>query len=403
MLLRCAVAATLLWAPAAARATGEHEDSDSVLEGLVQLLLDVDEPAVELDLLRGLREGLEGRRDVLAPASWAKARVKLRSSESVDVREEATRLALLFGDEDAQKELRKTLLDGEAPPALRNRALRSLVDARVPGLGADLRGLLAATALRAPALRALATYADAETPAAILAIYASLPDAEKGDAISTLASRRSYASALLAAVAEGRVPVRDLSSVTARQLRAFGDAELDARLDALWGKVRTSSEERRQLIQQYEKLLTPDLLRSADLTSGRKTFRRVCGSCHKMFGDGGDVGPELTGSDRRKLLYVLENVLDPNAVVANAYRMVTVVTAQGRVVSGIVRESNEQRLLLQTTNERLTIPSDDVLSTEVSSMSIMPEGLLHDLTPEEVRDLVGYLASDQQVALPDDE
>lgn len=380
--------------------TGVTDESDPLLDGLIQLLAEVDEAAVQLDLLRGMREGLEGRRNVLPPDSWAKARAKLRSSESTEVREEAMLLAVRFGDASAVEELRRTLHDTGAATPRRLRALTALVGARVARLGSDLRALLADRALRGAALRSLAAYEDAETPAAILEVYSSLGDTEKSDAISTLASRRNYARSLLRAVEDGTVAARELSSVTARQLRAFEDAEIDAQLDGLWGRVRSSSEERRQLIARYEKLLTPEVPVSADLASGRRTFARVCGSCHKMYGVGGDVGPELTGSDRRKLLYILENVLDPNAVVADAYRMATVVTTRGRVISGILRESNEQRLVVQTTNEQLTIPAGDVLRSELSAMSIMPEGLFRDLTLEEVRDLVAYLATDRQVPLP---
>lgn len=375
------------------------EDPDPVLEGLVQLLLDVEEPEVQLDLLRGLREGLEGRRDVAAPGNWAKAYARLQSTDSPDVREETTLLALLFGEARAEKELRRTLLDPAAPVARRKRALAALVGAKVSGLPVDLRTLLEDPEMRGAALRALAAYDDVETPAAILAVYASLGDAEKADAVSTLASRLTYARALLDAVEGGQLPARDISSVTARQLRAFGDDELSARLQQLWGRVRASSEERKKLVASYKELLTPDVLASADLVNGQRAFQRSCGSCHKMYGIGGDVGPELTGSDRRKLHYVLENVLDPNAVVADAYRMATVVTADGRVVSGIVREKDEHRLMIQTTNERLTIPAGDVLHFELSTVSIMPEGLFRDLKLEEVRDIVAYLASSRQTSV----
>ena len=72
--------------------------------------------------------------------------------------------------------------------------------------------------------------------------------------------------------------------------------------------------------------------------AGRAVFNRACLSCHRMFGAGGDVGPELTGSDRANPDYILENVLDPSAAVNRDYTMSNVATTDGRLLSGIIRD-----------------------------------------------------------------
>ena len=132
-------------------------------------------------------------------------------------------LSLLFGGDQAVALLKAAATDPSAAADWRRSALEALVERRVPGLAPWLQQLLDDPALRGPALRALAAYDDPETPQAILRRYAALTEAERDDAVTTLASRPASALALLDAVAAGTVPRRDLSATTARQLQAFGD------------------------------------------------------------------------------------------------------------------------------------------------------------------------------------
>jgi putative heme-binding domain-containing protein len=114
------------------------------------------------------------------------------------------------------------------------------------------------------------------------------------------------------------------------------------------------------------------------------------------------VGPELTGSDRANPDYILENVLDPSAAVSRDYTLTSVATTDGRLVSGIIREQTPTSLVIQTANERVVLPRDDVEAIKPSTTSMMPEGLLDPLSPREVRDLFSYLGSTKQLPLAHD-
>ena len=114
-----------------------------------------------------------------------------------------------------------------------------------------------------------------------------------------------------------------------------------------------------------------------------------------MYGEGGDIGPELTGSNRDNLDYVLENVLDPSASVGNDYKLVNVATTDGRLISGIIKERTDAALILRTPNDLVVIPKDEIEAEKPSTASMMPEGLFGTLTDDEVRDLVAYLAARQ--------
>jgi putative heme-binding domain-containing protein len=111
-----------------------------------------------------------------------------------------------------------------------------------------------------------------------------------------------------------------------------------------------------------------------------------------MYGEGGAVGPDLTGSNRGNLEYLLANVLDPNADVPDAYRMVVVTTRDGRTFSGNVAGETDQQLTLRIVGrDNAVIRKSDIQSREVTSLSMMPPGLFDALTDREVIDLVGYL------------
>src|SRR5262249_40258157 len=159
-----------------------------------------------------------------------------------------------------------------------------------------------------------------------------------------------------------------------------------------WGVVRPTSKERAQQMKEYKERLTPEALKAADRNRGRALFTQHCAACHKLFGEGGDVGPELTGSQRANLDYILENVLDPSAVVAREYQVHVVELKSGRVLNGIVKAETERALTLRTQNETVVVPKAEVEERTTSPVSMMPEGLFDRLSREEVRDLVAYLS-----------
>ncbi len=378
-------------------AADDVEKDGRGVAGLVRLLAATGNDPLKVDILEGLREAYRGRKSVETPAGWAEALAKLSNSPRADVRNGVLALALQFDDPGAVTILLATLSDGGLKADRRLDALQLLAERRVPGLSPRLLPLLDQPALRGAAIRALAGYDDPAIAGAILGLYPRLAEAERLDAVATLASRRSTALALLEAVRAGIVPRRDLSATTARQLLALGDPKVASILAEAWGTIRPSSAAKAPLMARYKAILAPDRLKSADVSKGRSVFRRNCVACHKLFDEGGDVGPELTGSDRANVDYVLENVLDPNATVPAEYRAATVALADGRVLSGLVQKQDDRTLVIRTSNERLTLPREDVAEFKVSNQSMMPEGLFEKLTDDEVRDLVAYLASKGQV------
>jgi putative heme-binding domain-containing protein len=353
------------------------------------------------DLLAGILEALRGRKQVPRPEGWPAAFAKLLTTREPDVLEQALLLALDMGEPKAIAALRLVVVDKDSPLGIRSRALTAMVERHVPDLTRELHALLDDRSLHGPAIRALAAYDDPTTPRTLLSRYAMLSESERDDAIATLSARPAWALELLDAVASKAVPRSDLNATIARQLLALGDPRVRDRLEAVWGSVRPTSNEKSSLIAKYKEILASDQQPPADPGRGRLVFNRTCLQCHRLFDAGGDVGPDLTGSDRANPDYILENVLDPSAAVAREYTLTNVATNDGRLVSGIIREQNDQSLTIQTANEQVILPREDIEALKPSTVSMMPEGQLERLTPREIRDLFAYLAASQQVPMRD--
>jgi putative membrane-bound dehydrogenase-like protein len=381
----------------------EAQSSDQAPPGLVAvvgLLADKDDPLLDRDVLRGVQEALTGRRTVPMPKGWAAVAARLAESPAPEVRERALALAVQFGDARALLALRKVAEDAQATDEARRAALQTLLSRQAPDLAALLQGLLTDPVLRGPALRGLAAFDDRATPKLILSHYGSFTAEERADAVATLSSRPAFALALLDAVERKQVPRQDLSAFTVRQLMGLNSKAVAEKVREVWGAVRPASEQKAALMTRYKKALTQDALKAADRSRGRLLFTKTCAACHRLFDDGGAVGPELTGSQRANLDYLLENLLDPSAVVAKDYQMTKLETKNGRTLTGIVKREDDKTLTLQTQNEVVVLPKAEVESRELSPLSLMPDGLLDKLSNDEVRDLIAYLSGPTQVALP---
>ncbi|HEX3149377.1 MAG TPA: PVC-type heme-binding CxxCH protein [Gemmataceae bacterium] len=355
---------------------------------------------VRKDLLDGARDSMRGRKTYPMPSNWPSISETLTHSTDPRIREAATALALTFGDPAALVDLRKRVESQSESVAARTAAVEALVEHRAAGFAPILHQLLNEPAMRKTALRGLAAYDDPATPKLVIALYPKLAADEKPDAIATLAGRADYALALLDAVDTKVVARTDVSAYAARQMYALKDWRVTGRLVAVWGEVRETPADKQKQFAKYKAQLTPNALKAADLKNGRLVFSKTCQSCHKLYGEGTAIGPDLTGSNRSDLDYLLSNVIDPSAEVGRDYRMSVINTQSGRVITGIVVERSPARLVVQTATEKVIVPAEDVDSVKDSAVSLMPDGQLDALTKEQVRDLMAYLMAKQQVPLP---
>ena len=372
--------------------------NDRALIALTRLLTDADD-AVRQDVLGGIIQGLEGRRSVSMPENWWKAYATMQVSPNESVREQSLQLAVIFDDPLAFEFLRTQASDKQASVAARNRALQALIAKQAAKVSPLLIELVGDPVTRNAAIHGLAECDHPQTVATLLEGYQSFDARARQDAVQTLASRAAWALALLDAVEANRIPRSDLTAYTARQLQNLHNERVTTRLKALWGEVRSTPDDKARQIASFKKRITPEALQRADAAAGRALFRKLCSNCHKLFGEGGSIGPDITGSQRHNLDYLLENIVDASATVARDYQMQIIETTKGRTIAGLVVSENETAVTVQSINEKVIIPQSEIEDRATSQVSIMPDGILQNLSFQEVCNLIAYLSGSAQVPL----
>jgi putative heme-binding domain-containing protein len=350
----------------------------------------------QTDILGGLNEAFTGWRKAPKPATWDALVAKLDPS----LADKARDLGALFGDGRALDEVRRVALDKSGDLAQRKVALQTLVDSHGPEVRKICEQLLGERYINAVAIRGLAEESDPALGAKIVGAYRSFALGDRPQVITALVSRPAWARALLDAVAAGKIPRTDIAAFHARQIHNLNDPALTARLTEVWGDLRESPAAIKELIARLRTVLTPDALSHADPHQGRQLFASICATCHTLYGEGGKIGPDLTGANRDNLDYLLENIADPSAVVAPDFRMSLLTLKDGRVLAGMITTKTDRTLTLRTMTDVQTVERAEIVKTEESPLSMMPEGLLAVFTPEQTLNLFAYLMSRQQVTLP---
>lgn len=375
------------------------EEKPEGVDALIAAMAGIEKDAGE-DVLRGLAAGLNGFSTAKKPKGWDEASKALEANASEEMEGLARQLSVVFGSGRAADELIAIVKDAEGDANARLNAFASLTRSAKPELLAVIRGQINDKVLATAARKALAAYDDPNIPKALLQPWPGRSQEQQAATVATLTSRASYAKALLEAVKAGKVPANAISPFQARQILNLGDESLTKLLTEAWGEIRETPEAKKAEFAKWEGLLTKATLAKADQSKGRLMFMAACGACHKMYGQGGAIAPELTGSDRRNLKYLLENILDPNMVVPADFRVTVFTLKDGRTLTGVIPEKTERTLTVQTPAERLTIEKTQIVKQEQLTQSLMPEGLLAALGEENVVNLIAYLMGPGQVEMP---
>jgi putative membrane-bound dehydrogenase-like protein len=368
------------------------------LEPVAAALLSNTDLALRLQLLEGVRDGLKslGRNGVTKPKNWDEAFAALDATKDAKLADLTAQIGQQFGDAKAADAQLAVLKDKAAPIERRRQILTAFArDAYAAALPVVM-SLLDEPAIRRDAIRALASFDTPQVAPTLIKRYATLSAAEKAEVVLTLSTRRSNASALVAALKNNTIPKTDVTASDARQLyRVLGPSFVE-----FWGPITQLASDKQAEMAKYKAMLTDAEIAKANTGKGRAIYERTCMACHKLYGAGGIIGPELTGSNRADLDYILSQIINPSEVMQDSYQLVIVTTRDGRTLSGTVVAEDNQQLTLRLVGQDSIVTKSEILSREKSPVSMMPEGLLKTLKDDEVRDLIGYLRTPAQVPLP---
>lgn len=340
------------------------------------------------------------------PTGWeaSKAHGKTLAVDKPAVADALARLGTRFGDPEYFPTWRDLARDAKRPAADRIGAVELLIAGHDPELGGLARELLAVPALQPVAVTALRRDPGTETAEALVPRLDSFPLSLRNEAINLLATRPDSAIILLKAVDARKVSASLISHVLLDQFSRFNDPDINTLIDRNWvrgGGGGVDLSQLSALIEQWKKKLSPSVMNKADASRGRQTFTMTCGTCHQLFGEGIALGPDLTGSNRADLAYVLENTLAPSAVVGKDYLLNVFTMKDGSTLSGMVRGETPEFVKLAMPGGAVTdVKVAEITKREEIPQSLMPAGLFDVLPLDQVADLVKYLASPSQVPLP---
>ncbi len=332
------------------------------------------------------------------PAGWPKVYRILRNHQDPSVRKGAFRLAHRFGDKNAENEMVKRVLDATVPTEERKELFQLLTSSASPLLGENMVSLLSDPELGLEAIRALAIFPRSDSATKLLELFASSKDSERRSIVlETLVSRQEYADALVAALLNNKITRSEIPAYIARQLAVVSSQ--GSAFAKNWGLNESDAHEKTKLLDSWKKRLSEEVLATANPVAGKLVFERSCASCHQLYGEGMQIGPDLTGSNRANLDYFLINVLFPSEDVSPAFKLVTLTLSDGRTLTGNIINEDSQVVTFRQVGQTQRINTSDIVKRVVSETSLMPPGLLDNLSRQDVRDLVGYLRTTEPLTL----
>ncbi|HEY8961197.1 MAG TPA: c-type cytochrome, partial [Luteolibacter sp.] len=368
-----------------------ENNGDEGLERIFTIAAGRDNPAVIL--VPAIEMARKQKGFVSPPARWPEWRAKWSASPDNATRGAVLSAAILFGDRSGLQSLRDQLADPQASPAAKIEALETLAAAQSEESLDIVTEAYRDKSLRIPAIRAMRHFNEPAIADQLLANWPRFDESERVAVIETLAGRKVWAMTLLASIGPGKISPSFLSAAQARQLAESGDPALRDAVLQSWGDPDRSASQKEASLARATRLLAEKP--PGDPHRGRTLFTRNCGVCHTLYGEGGTLGPDLTGRNRADLPSLVRSIVDPSADVPEEGRLSIVTRHDGSVVSGVLLSKNPSGITLRSQQGDVTIQHDAIAGIVSQAVSPMPEGLLDGLTDEQLRDLFAYLRADQ--------
>ncbi len=372
-------------------AAGEEADFESCAR-LLAMAPGAEETAM---LIRGMEKGLQGSRRDTVPQALQQPLAKLWEQGTPDPT--LIRFAIRLGSKKARDEALKQVVDNTTDVKTRLLLLQVLGQVGREEDAAQLLALLndqTPAAVRGGVLQALQRFQSPEIPRTVLQRYPAMSAALKSQARGLLCSRVAWAGELLQAVDTGKIPANEVPNDQLQQIAFHKDEALNELIEKHWGRV-VGGESPGDKAAKVHGIAVSVKLKAGDPLKGKELVVKTCLVCHTLHGEGKAIGPKLTDFDRKNTRFMLMNIVDPSAMIRKEYFMYTVITIDGRSVSGLIADSTPTTItIVDAKDQRTVIARDEIDEMVQQEVSLMPEKLLDAFTAQQVRDIVAYLQSD---------
>jgi putative heme-binding domain-containing protein len=374
------------------------EESDAGFAACARILESAPTAKDRLAMVAALGKGLKSSRLDRVPRALVTPIAALRKAHRSDV--SVIRTAARLGSRSAYEQAVAWLSDEGSSVSTQVAMLGVLGDVYQPAcipVVLERIGNGAPEAVQLAALGALRRFDDPRILSALLARYSAMPAKARSAARDMFFGRRGWASAFLERLDAGAFDPKEVPADQLRQLAVHEDEELDAQVRKHWGRIsRPSAGEK---LAEVRRLNNDVRAKPGDPVKGHALYKARCAVCHRLYGEGNNVGPDLTQANRKDRNFLLVTLIDPSLTIRKEYTSYIVQTTDGRFLTGLIIEQTPSSITLAGNNDtRTTIARDAVEAMKESPISLMPEGLLKDLSPDQLRDLFAYLESDQPPA-----
>jgi putative heme-binding domain-containing protein len=342
-------------------------------------------------LMKGFEEAYRGRALIGLPKELLAA-MAARGSAPLSLR-------VRQGEAAAIEEALRLIQDHQAKLEDRLLFTRSFGELREPKAVPVLLGVACREDhldLRKAAFSSLNAYDDEVIGEKVIEVLPRLPANLRTAALASLVSRSKWSLELLHALQAARLSPAGVPSEIAERLRLSADRTVSELAARLFPKTRIpTSPALQERVREIESILKRG---AGNPYSGEALFAERCAGCHKLFFKGGNLGPDLTAYQRDNLSTMLLSIVNPNAEIREGYQYVQVETTDGRSLGGFLAEGDLQVTVLRGLDgQDLTLRHADLKAIEPMGRSLMPEGLLDDLSEQQLRDLFAFLRASQPI------
>ena len=362
-------------------------------QSCADLLALTNDDALRGKFIAGIASAFEGAEMPKLPESLTKALNDYMAKQSGG----DLTLALRSGSQDALKSALKLLEDKKASNTARIAIAKTLAELGKQEAVMPMVNILKSTnppSLKRGILQAAAKFDDKRIPEALLLGWEAQIAGDKAlreDALRVMAGRKEWAEILVSFVNDWKVPVKHFTVDIVRQLSLHKDPVIDAAIEKHWkGLLATGpTPEKKKESERIKAVLKTGL---GDADKGKVQFMGRCAICHKLFGEGGQIGPELTGYDRSNADFWLDNLFMPSMEIREGFGAYIVKTKGGQILTGLMDAQDAKGIVIKDmANNKTALKQTDIESMTASPVSLMPEGLTTGMSDADLKDFFAYL------------